>query len=425
MAGGAKVKIRITMRLVARLAAFLLVVFLALQFVRPDLKNPPVTAELQAPPAVKQILRSSCYNCHSNETELPWFDKIVPAYWLVVRDVRQARMHLNFSEIGARPAAQQKGTLFEAVNQIQMGAMPLPSYRRVHPGATVTAGQLRVLRDYLNSLTPTAAASANDVASADAEYARWIATGSQPRQVRTALNGIAFLPEYRNWKAISSTDRFDNQTIRVVLGNDVAVRAVAAKQTNPWPDGTAFAKVAWFQEPNEQGVVRPGAFQQVEFMIKDSHKYASTLGWGWGRWRGVDLQPYGATADFASECVGCHTPLRRSDYVFTEPINRKLGGNLSDNPLDWRVITTSIDKRAATMSTLFGNDAAVEYARTSAGQNYPSGAVLSLVTWKQREDGHWFGARVPAAPVSVEFVRPGDSGARAADLLSRRAAVMP
>ena len=86
-----------------------------------------MTAELEAPEEVKQVLKNSCYNCHSNETKLPWFDKVVPAYWVVSSDVKEARKHLNFSEIGAQPAAKQKAALFEAVNMIQLGAMPLPS----------------------------------------------------------------------------------------------------------------------------------------------------------------------------------------------------------------------------------------------------------------------------------------------------------
>jgi hypothetical protein len=56
---------------------------------------------------------------------LAWFDQIVPAYWAVASDVKTAREHLNFSEIGRLPEAQQKASLFEAVNMIQMGAMPL------------------------------------------------------------------------------------------------------------------------------------------------------------------------------------------------------------------------------------------------------------------------------------------------------------
>ena len=94
---------------------------------------------------VKQ-LRNSCYTCHSNETKLPWFDKIVPAYWLVASDVGQARKHVNFSEIGSQPAAKRQAHYLEAVNQIQLGAMPLASYLQVHPEAFVTSEQLTVLR---------------------------------------------------------------------------------------------------------------------------------------------------------------------------------------------------------------------------------------------------------------------------------------
>jgi hypothetical protein len=67
---------------------------------RPKLSNPPVTAEIVAPPEVKAIFKHSCYSCHSNETKLPWFDQMVPAYWIVSSDVRRARAHLNFSGRG-------------------------------------------------------------------------------------------------------------------------------------------------------------------------------------------------------------------------------------------------------------------------------------------------------------------------------------
>jgi hypothetical protein len=108
--------------------------------------------------------------------------------------------------------------------------------------------------------------------------------------------------------------------MREILGNEVAVKAIAENHIDPWPDGTAFAKVAWFQRADQQGIARPGAFFQVEFMIRDSKKYGDTLGWGWARWRGADLKPYGESAAFTNECVGCHSPLRNTDYVFTEPI---------------------------------------------------------------------------------------------------------
>jgi hypothetical protein len=126
---------------------------------------------------------------------------------------------------------------------------------------------------------------------------------------------------------------------------------------------------------------------------------------------------------------------------------------LPANPLQWKVITSESSKTDSTMSTLYGNELAVQYARMHAEHNYPAGAVLSLVMWTQREDPRWFGARIPATVKSVEFVTVGTavdgkplysyeeyggtplkklsagggliSNERAAYLLSRRAAVMP
>jgi hypothetical protein len=57
-------------KILALLAAILSVVFIGIQFIRPELNNPPATADLAAPPEVKQILKNSCYDCHSNETRL-------------------------------------------------------------------------------------------------------------------------------------------------------------------------------------------------------------------------------------------------------------------------------------------------------------------------------------------------------------------
>jgi mono/diheme cytochrome c family protein len=307
-------------RTVFWVAAVFCLFVIGIQFIRPELTNPPVTADLQAPPEVKHILQKSCYNCHSNETKVPWFDEVVPAYWLVASDVKEGRAKLNFSDIGKLPPAQQKGILYDAVNTIQYGTMPLPSYQLVHPESAVTPEELAALRAYVNSPEPYRAAGTAERSAADAEYDKWIQTGRASRDVRPAPNGIAFLPEYKNWKTISSTDRFDNGTIREVLGNDIAVKAIAENHINPWPDGTAFAKVAWLTQFDDEGVAHTGAFWQVEMMIRDREKYKATKGWGWARWRGTDLKPYGKDAAFSSECVNCHTPLRKNDYVFTMPI---------------------------------------------------------------------------------------------------------
>ena len=143
--------------------------------------------------------------------------------------------------------------------------------------------------------------------------------------MRAAPNGIPFLADYKNWKAISSTERSDTNTLKMILGNDVAMKAIADRSINPWPNGAAFAKVSWRRQPDENGEIRTGKFEQVAFMIKISEKYASTAGWGWAQWMGPELKPFGPDAGFARECVACHAPLRQNDYVFTVPIAASRG----------------------------------------------------------------------------------------------------
>jgi hypothetical protein len=100
---------------------------------------------------------------------------------------------------------------------------------------------------------------------------------------------------------------------------------------------------------------------------------------------------------------------------------------LPSNPTQWGVIASSIDESSASISTLYGNGAALQYARSNSRHDYPPGAELSIVTWTMQEDGHWFGGRIPQQVKSIEYVATDEqpAGSRAAFLLSLRAAVMP
>jgi hypothetical protein len=198
------------------------------------------------------------------------------------------------------------------------------------------------------------------------------------------------------------------------------VKAAASGNISPWPDGARLAKIAWQQELGEDGLVHPGNFVQVEFMVKDAQRYKSTDGWGWGRWRGLDLKPYGGDGHFVSECTGCHRPVRGDDYVYTLPITAAKAGeaevvnnnagnlpaSLPYQPLAWNAITLYVDSATRTTATLYGNDVAMRAVKNRGeAPAYTEGSVLALVTWAQREDPHWFGARIPDKPLTVEFVQ--------------------
>ncbi|ANI89277.1 hypothetical protein A9P82_08230 [Arachidicoccus ginsenosidimutans] len=143
---------------------------------------------------------------------------------------------------------------------------------------------------------------------------------------------------------------------------------------------------------------------------------------------------------------GCSssTPTPAEDlYNKTASVNTS--DSLPENPLNWPVVTSLINRKAGSMATLYGNDAAVNYARHHADKNYPSGAKLALVTWQQRTDEHWFGAKIPDNILSVEMIMFDSSSSpkysvykgkplrlvndsssnRLATILSYRAAVVP
>jgi hypothetical protein len=261
------------MRILGRLVLVGVVVFAALQLVRPGIPSKAATAEVQAPLEIRKIIAKSCYSCHSDERRLSWFDEIVPAYWLVRYDILTARAHLNFSTLGSLPAAAQKAKLYEAVNMIQLGAMPLPSIVKLHPEAKVTPAEMTALKMYLAPWTqpPTPPGAAPERAPASLA------------SVQPEPDGFPFDPTFEKWKLISVTDRGDNDTFRFILGNDVAVQAAQAGNISPWPNGTRFAKIAWQRETGADGLVQPGKFVQVELMLKDAQRYKDTEGWGWGR----------------------------------------------------------------------------------------------------------------------------------------------
>lgn len=134
-----------------------------------------------------------------------------------------------------------------------------------------------------------------------------------------APNGISLYPEYLTWKVVAPSYREDKGHIRVITGNEIAVAALHAGK-NPLPDGSVLAKVAWKTEHNPSflDAIEPGDFVQVEFMVKDAKLYKETGGWGFARFVGSELKPYGKDAGFVEECFKCHKPVASNDYLFTK-----------------------------------------------------------------------------------------------------------
>ncbi len=148
---------------ILRLGALALGVFLVVaQAFRIDKTNPPVTAELQAPAPVKEVLKRACYPCHSNDTVWPWYSSVAPASWMVAYDVHRGRAALNFSVWGTYQPAQRLKKLKEIGEESAEGEMP-PWYYiyPMHLEARLSAADRDAISGWVASESASATRSAH------------------------------------------------------------------------------------------------------------------------------------------------------------------------------------------------------------------------------------------------------------------------
>jgi hypothetical protein len=136
------------------------------------------------------------------------------------------------------------------------------------------------------------------------------------------IYGIKMQPGYRDWKLISvahEAGKLDD--LRAILGNDLAIQAYREGKSE-LPDGAIIARLAWAFTPSEennkvfgdkQSFVAGAPREGVQFMVKDSTKYAATGGWGFAQFN--DGKP--ADEAVIKTCFPCHEPAKAHDFVFT------------------------------------------------------------------------------------------------------------
>jgi len=136
----------------------LLVVLVLIQFIRVDKTNPPVDPQkdfvvmTNAPTDVVQILKTACYDCHSNETIYPWYFDVAPVSWWVKDHVNDGRKHLNFSICGDYKDKRKTKKLNECYLEVEDDEMPLSSYTITHGSAKLTVEQKATLVSWLQSI---------------------------------------------------------------------------------------------------------------------------------------------------------------------------------------------------------------------------------------------------------------------------------
>ncbi|HEY8969667.1 MAG TPA: heme-binding domain-containing protein [Puia sp.] len=144
-----------------KILLFLLFVLVVIQFIRPSenhsssLSKNDITLHYPVPDTVLAILKTSCYDCHSNNTRYPWYNRVQPVAWWLNSHVREGKRELNFSEFASYPLAKQAKKLKNTVKQVKGGGMPLDSYLWIHKDAKLEQGQKDTLIQWANSLQQT------------------------------------------------------------------------------------------------------------------------------------------------------------------------------------------------------------------------------------------------------------------------------
>jgi hypothetical protein len=121
---------------------------IGMQFIHVDI--PPTTEaknELSAPKEVMSLLKKSCYDCHSNDTTLPWYGNVAPMSWFVRKHIRDGRKVVNFSTFKNLPKSKQKD-MYERIEKSVVIRMPLPSYTWIHGDAKLTPKEKKMIQTW-------------------------------------------------------------------------------------------------------------------------------------------------------------------------------------------------------------------------------------------------------------------------------------
>jgi len=144
------------------ISIFLVFLFLAIQSIRIDKTTEPVNAATDfialtsANSEVAGVLKTACYDCHSNQPTYPWYTNIAPISWWIKHHIDEGSHHLNFSIWGTYSEKRKNHKLDECVEMVEEGEMPMSSYTLMHGEAKLIDAQKLQLVEFFKSLKTTA-----------------------------------------------------------------------------------------------------------------------------------------------------------------------------------------------------------------------------------------------------------------------------
>jgi hypothetical protein len=132
----------------------ILILFIGIQFIHPARNNSgqvlatDIAKTISIPENVLALLRAACYDCHSNNTNYPWYATVQPVDWFLARHIKNGKKELNFSEFGTYSIRRQKSKLKSIASQVKDGDMPLTSYAIIHKTARLSKEEKAAIKDW-------------------------------------------------------------------------------------------------------------------------------------------------------------------------------------------------------------------------------------------------------------------------------------
>ncbi len=132
----------------------LLILFIAIQFVQPDLNisgqvlTTDISKLINIPAKVYDIFKNSCNDCHSNNTRYPWYMNVQPMGWMMAKHIREGKENLNFSEFGRYSKRKKANKLRAIATSIKDGSMPIQGYTIMHPDAKLNEDEIKIIMDW-------------------------------------------------------------------------------------------------------------------------------------------------------------------------------------------------------------------------------------------------------------------------------------
>lgn len=137
-----------------KIILFILLILIVIQFFQPkknqstEMLAADITKVTNVPDDVLNILKTSCYDCHSNNTVYPWYNNIQPIAWWLNNHIKEGKQRLNFSEFGNYTSEKSAKKFKGIIKDIEEGEMPLSSYTLIHRNAILDEAQKKLVTDW-------------------------------------------------------------------------------------------------------------------------------------------------------------------------------------------------------------------------------------------------------------------------------------